>query len=186
MAKKISRKAVAERYAEALFQSALDKGEEDPVRSELIEIVRLCAESAELKAVMTNPVLSAQTRMRALSAVADKMGLSATMRGFLETAAGYNRLDLIGEIAEAYEKKYDAHHGILTVRVVSAVPLSEKNAQKLVDVLTSFYQKEIRLDAVVNPDLIGGLTVQVGFVLIDLSVRAQLQKLYQTMKGADV
>lgn len=184
MAKKISRKAVAERYAEALIRSAFDKGEGDAVRAELADFVRLTAESPELKAVMSDPAFPAPVRTRALTAVADKAEMSAPMRGFLKTAAEYGRLDLIADVAAAYDRKCDERKGILAVRVVSAVPLSDKNARRLKEVLTSFYHKDIRLDASVDPSLIGGLTVQVGSMMTDLSVQTQLQKLYHFMKGA--
>jgi F-type H+-transporting ATPase subunit delta len=184
MAKKISKKAVAERYAEALIQSAFDKGEGDAVRAELADFVRLTAESAELKAVMSDPAFSTSVRSHALSLVADKTELSATMRGFLKTAAEYGRLNLIADVAAAYDRKYDERKGILTVKVVTAVPLSDKNSRRLTEVLTAFYRKDVRLDASVDPSLIGGLTVQVGSMMTDLSVQTQLQKLYHFMKGA--
>ena len=186
MPKKINKKNLAQKYAEALFADAKTEDCVDSVHSELRDLVRLSAECSEFAELLKTPLLNEKIRSDAVEAVADKLGLSTLAHNFLGVLAQNGRLSLLDEIESAFDRLYDDDKGILNVRVTTAVPMDDAQTRRLTDVLASVYDKQIRLNPTVDENLIGGLTVQVGTVMADLSVKTQLQKINLAMKGVGV
>ena len=186
MPKKINKKNLAQKYAAALFADAKTEDCVDSVHSELRDLVRLSAECSEFAELLKTPLLNEKIRLDAVEAVADKLGLSTLAHNFLGVLAQNGRLSLLDEIESAFDRLYDDDKGILNVRVTTAVPMDDAQTRRLTDVLASVYDKQIRLNPTVDENLIGGLTVQVGTVMADLSVKTQLQKINLAMKGVGV
>lgn len=186
MPKKINKKNLAQKYAAALFADAKTEDCVDSVHSELRDLVRLSAECSEFAELLKTPLLNEKIRSDAVEAVADKLGLSTLAHNFLGVLAQNGRLSLLDEIESAFDRLYDDDKGILNVRVTTAVPMDDSQTRRLTDVLASVYDKQIRLNPTVDENLIGGLTVQVGTVMADLSVKTQLQKINLAMKGVGV
>ncbi len=186
MPKKINKKSLAQKYAAALFDDAKAENCVDSIRRELQDLVRLSAESPEFGELLKTPLLNEKVRLNAVEAVADKLGVSALAHNFLGVLAQNGRLSLLGEIESAFSRLYDDFKGILNVRVTTAVPMDDEQTRHLTDVLASVYEKQIRLNPTVDENLIGGLTVQIGTVMADLSIKTQLQKINLAMKGVGV
>ncbi len=181
--KSVNTTELAKRYASALFRCACEKGAEEDILRELREMRDLMAQSAELDMLMNSQAVSEKDRLAGVAAVSEKAGFSALMSDFLGVMAENSRLSVFEKVVTAFEAAYEEHRGILPVSVVSARPLDEGAALRLTDVLGKFFDKKIRLDASVDPSLIGGLTVQVGSRMADASVRSKLQRLDLIMKG---
>lgn len=186
MPKKINKKNLAQKYAEALFDSAKAGNSLDAVCAELQTLMRLRDESAEFAELLKTPLLDAKVRLNAVEAVADKLNVSPLMHNFLGVLAQNGRLSLLNEIESAFSRLYDDFKGILNVRVTTAVPMDDDQTRHLTEVLASVYEKQIRLNPTVDENLIGGLTVQIGTVMADLSVQTQLRKINLAMKGVGV
>ena len=108
------------------------------------------------------------------------------MRHFLGVLIENGRTVIFHEIAVAFDRMYGEHKGFLPVHVVSASALTDRTKQRLTDVLEQTFNKKIQLDVKINPDLIGGLTVQAGSLMADASVKTKLQKLNLVMKGVGI
>lgn len=186
MAKKLNKARLAEKYAAALFDGARDQNAVDIVAGEMRELERLIAQSAELNALVVSAAVSAKTRALAFELIAGKMELSVTTRGFLGVLIENGRTFLLPLIFFAFTRIYEKYKGILSVHVVSARKLSEPTIERLTGVLRGVFDREIRLDLNVDPDLIGGMTVRVGSFMADASVKTKLQKLNLVMKGVGV
>lgn len=181
--KSVNTTELAKRYATALFRCALEKDALEGVLQELHEMQGLMLQSADLDFLMNAQAVSEKDRLTGISAVSEKAGFSALMSDFLGVMAENSRLFVFNKVVSAFEAAYEEHLGILPVSVVSARPLDEGASRRLSDVLGKFFNKKIRLDASVDPALIGGLTVQVGSRMADASVRSKLQRLDLIMKG---
>ena len=186
MPKKINKKNLAQKYAAALFDDAAANDSVDLIRDELQALTRLRNESSEFDELLKTPLLNAKVRLNAVEAVADKLKTSELIRNFLGVLAQNGRLSLLDEIESAFSRLYDDFKGILNVRVTTAVPMDNEQTRHLTDVLASVYEKQIRLNPTVDGNLIGGLTVQIGTVMADLSVQTQLRKINLAMKGVGV
>lgn len=186
MGKKINMAELAGKYAAALFDEAVAHECADDVAAELRELGRLMADCPEFDRLMNSRLISAKIRAQTVAAVAQKAGLSDVTGHFLGVLADNGRMPLFGKICGAFTALYEKHKGILPVSVVSARELSNETKDRLTGVLERIFNKEIRLTLSVNPSLIGGLTVQVGSLMADASVKTKLQKLNLVMKGVGV
>lgn len=186
MGKKINTAELAKKYAAALFDEAVAHECADDVADELRELGRLMADCPEFDRLMNSRLISANIRAQTVAAIAQKAGLSDVTGRFLGVLADNGRMPLFTKIYDAFTALYEEHKGILSVSVVSAQELNEAARQRLNDVLKRIFNKEIRLSLSVNPSLIGGMTVQVGSLMADASVKTKLQKLNLVMKGVGV
>ena len=186
MAKKINKTELAGKYARALLDEAIEHDQIDAVAGEVKQIDSLISESAECNKLMTTPIMTMNNRKEGVALVADKLGLSPLTRHFLGVLIENGRTSLFHEMAVAFDRMYGEHKGILPVHVVSASALNDRTKQHLMDVLERTFNKEIQLDVKINPDLIGGLTVQAGSLMADASVKTKLQKLNLVMKGVGI
>ena len=83
---------VAERYASSLFELALESNSIDAVSADLARFEAMMNESADLKRLVVSPVFSADEQKRAISAVADRAGITGVVGNFLRVVAGNRRL----------------------------------------------------------------------------------------------
>lgn len=186
MAKKINRAELAGKYAQALLQEAIEHDQADAVAQEVRGLSQLMADSSEFNRLMTSRLVSMRDRKEGMALVSEKLDLSELMRRFLGVLTENGRTFVFKEIETAFIRLYENYKGILPVFVVAAQSLNDRTQQHLTDVLKEIFNKEIRLDVKVNPNLIGGLTVQAGSLMADASVKTKLQKLNLIMKGVGI
>ena len=161
------------RYAQAVFQIALERGELDA----WLEDLRLLAQAREneaLFAILDAPHVSVS---RKVGVANDAFGgsISPLALNLISLLASRNAAYLAADIAEHYQRLLDAHRGIERAEAVSAVPLSDEQRRKVEEVLRGIAGKEVRLTWRVDPHVLGGLVVRIGDRLLDGSTRARLQ-----------
>jgi F-type H+-transporting ATPase subunit delta len=173
---------VAERYAGALFDLAVDEKSLPAVEADLKRFAALLEESPDLKRLVRSPVFSAEEQARAVGAVLDKAGIGGLVGNFLKVAAANRRLFAVPSIISAFARLAAKHRGEVAAEVVSAEPLSAGHVAALKDALKASIGKDVALDAKVDPALIGGLIVKVGSRMIDGSLRTKLNSIKLAMK----
>jgi F-type H+-transporting ATPase subunit delta len=171
-------RALARRYARALFDAAAHQGPEAPLalRDELRAFAPLLAGHAELRHALSHPGLGAEPRRRVLAALADRAGASVLLRRLVELLATRDRALLLPDIAEAYADIANAASGVVSAEAVSAVALPEAQARALAVTLGG-PAGPAELRRRVDPELIGGLLVRVGGKTYDGTVRTHLAAL---------
>jgi F-type H+-transporting ATPase subunit delta len=93
---------------------------------------------------------------------------------FLLVLNAHNRLELLRPILSEYKVLYDARLRRVQARVISAVPLSERQCERIKQEIKSAINRDAQLDVEVDPSLIGGLVLRVGDFVYDGSVRTRL------------
>ena len=174
---------LAQRYATAVFELAMDGQKLDRVGQELSGFVRLMGESADLKRLVESPVISRADQGKAILAVAEKAGVDQLTSRFLGVLAEHRRLFVLPGIAKAYGTMLAAHKGEVAAEVVSAVPLGEAELDTLKKSIAGFMGQAVTVETRVDPALLGGVVVRVGSRMLDASLRTKLQQLEQTLKG---
>ena len=174
---------LAKRYVSALLAQAQETHDTDTVGKELETLATLDAECPEFHMLLSSAVLPKKEKEQALQAVCEKLDLSDLMRRFLGVLNENGRLSLLSEIERKYARRRAQADGALFVKVTSAMPLNEKLTRRLNEVLFGIYHKKICLEVFIDESLIAGLSIQVGSVLVDGSLKTKLQKLNQVMKG---
>lgn len=174
---------LADRYATALFELAVERGSLEDVERDLEAIRTLLAESDDLTRVVRSLTLSRAEQGKALGAVLERMGTTLHVRNFVALLARNRRVFLLDAIIEAFRAKLAEHRGEVSAEVTSAVPLKEDHLQAVRGTLRDIVGRDVALETHVDPSVIGGLIVRVGSRMVDDSIRTKLQNLELAMKG---
>ena len=182
-ASRSSETTVANRYATAIFSLASDGKKLETVVEELSALGRAITDNAELASVLKNPLISKDKKADVLTALAkkaDKVSLQA-----LKTVADQGRADLLPKIAEQLRAKLAAGKGELIAEVESARPLSPTVQKQLADSLSKATGKVVHLNLKENPELLGGVAVQIGSQRLDASLSAALNHMRRELLASN-
>jgi F-type H+-transporting ATPase subunit delta len=170
---------IARPYAEALFQSA-KPAEFAACLEQLNELAQLAA-LPEIAALSNNPKVSADDLSKLLSGMV-KTKLDSKITSFLSLVNQNHRLSAIPEIASQFEVMKNQSEGAAEVMITSAFPLEGSALNDLLSSLKKrFGGKELRPTIQVDPELIGGVRIQVGDEVMDSSVKAQLAQMQASL-----
>lgn len=175
--------SLAGRYASALFDLASEAGTVTAVESDLEKLRAALGESADLRALTTNPEVSRDAAQGAIGGVAGLLGLSPLTGNFLGVLAQNRRLSQLPAMIRAFNTIAAAQRGEVTAEVSSAHALSDTQLASLKDKLTAREGCTVKLQTSVDPDLLGGLVVTIGSKRIDGSIKTRLNTLANAMKG---
>ncbi|MGB3379015.1 F0F1 ATP synthase subunit delta [Allopontixanthobacter sediminis] len=177
--------SLAGRYASALFDLASEAGTVTAVESDLEKLRAALGESADLRALTTNPEVSRDAAQGAIGGVAGLLGLSPLTGNFLGVLAQNRRLSQLPAMIRAFNTIAAAQRGEVTAEVTSAHALTDTQLASLKDKLTAREGRTVKLQTSVNPDLLGGLVVTIGSKRIDGSILTRLNTLATKMMKAD-
>ena len=176
---------LAARYSLALFELADEKGQVPAVKEELTAVRQMIKDSKELRFMLSCPTITRAEKTSAVLASADKASFSRVTRDFLGTVAENNRLFALPDMIDSFFGLVDEREGVVEVEVVSPDELSDAKKEKLISVLaSSLGKKTINLSVRKDASLLGGLTVRIGSLLVDNSLKTKIQQLKTIMKGA--
>ena len=173
---------VASRYALAVFELAKDGGELDALERDIDALDTAVADSAEFRDLIHSPIYSRDEQSAALSALADKMGLTQTLANTLKLMASKRRLFVLPHLLLVLKDIIADEKGIVTAEVASAKPLTDAQSAALEASLKETVGKDVKMKISVDESLIGGLIVKVGSKMIDTSIKSKLAALQNTMK----
>ena len=172
----------ANRYAKALFDVALSENAElTKISKDLSEATELVTENTELRRALEGVGVPDQARTAVIEQVADRLGVTAPVKKLLVMLTHGRRLELLKDLAEAYNERLLAHQNIVRADVTSAVPLSPDKTNALADSLSKVTGKKVELQVSVDPELLGGVVARIGSTVYDGSVKTQLQRLRQEL-----
>jgi F-type H+-transporting ATPase subunit delta len=171
------------RYASALFQLARDENKLGAVEASLGTVKQALAESADLRALASSPLIARGAAGKAIGAVAASLGLDPLTTNFLGVLAENRRLGSVSTIIRDFRQLAARHRGEASAEVVSAHPLDDGQVASLKTRLKSMVGSEVAVDLKVDPSILGGLIVRLGSRQIDGSIRTKLNTLAQAMKG---
>ena len=176
---------VAGRYASALFELAHEQNRLDEVDRDLGKFQSLLDQSDDLSRLVKSPAFAAEEQQRALGAVMDWAGIGATTGNFLKVVTRNRRLFAAEDMIKTFRGLLARHRGEVAAEVKSAVALSSEQMAALKAKLKSSFGKDVRLDAHVDPSLLGGLVIKIGSRMFDSSLRTKLANLKVVLKGGD-
>lgn len=173
---------MAGRYAIALFDLALEEEKIEEVETALGRIDDLFTQSPDFARLVRSPIFSAEEQARAMSALASHVEITGLTANFLQLLVKNRRLFALKDIIAGFKRLVADHRGEMTAEVVSAIPLSEAQAEELKATLKAKTGKKIDLKLSVDPAILGGLIVKIGSRMVDTSIRTKLNSLKFAMK----
>ena len=174
----------AQRYARAIFDLAKDAKQLDAVEQDFLRFGAAWRESADLRAAARSPLIEPNLKAQALTAVAEKLGLSDLGRKTIGVAALNRRASDLPGIASAYRALVARERGARQVEIVSARALREDEKAAIVESLGKQLGAKVEAETSVDESLIGGFVVRVGSRQFDASVKAKLDALRLALKSA--
>lgn len=176
---------VAKRYARALLEIGKEDGNLDKYGQELAEMSSLFAGSAELEQVLANPAIEFDDRSKLLNTFLDKLGLSPIANNFFRLLMDRGRIADTRDISRVYARLLDEEKGITRADVVAAAPLSEEEVRRLKEVLTKLAGSDVVVEVKEDSSLIGGVRAQIGDLVLDGTVKTQLETLKDSLRRGD-
>jgi len=175
---------VGARYAQALFDLALESNTYSFVESDIVALESIRAASPELRTLLISPKFTAEDKAKGLAAIADRAGLSATTRKFLGVLAANRRAAALESILRSFRALASARRGEVSAQVTTAVPLSRAQLDGLAAALRAALGKDPQIESRVDPAILGGIKVRVGSRLFDASLKSKLDSLKFALKRA--
>jgi len=174
---------LAGRYANAVFELAQEEKSVEAVERDFITLRTLIDQNPDLARLVKAPVFTRDEQSRTMNAVLEKMGAANLTSKFILTLAAKRRLFALGDIIRAYERLIAKLRGEVQAQVTSARTLSDAETAELKAILKAKLGRDPRLEAKVDPNLLGGLVVKVGSRMIDSSLRTKLNSIRAAMRG---
>ena len=174
--KKQSR-SIARKYANALFE-LYQIPELEGLKDSLFEALRLWEEHAGLRENLLNPALSLHDRSDVLRAIGQKIRpADAHFTNFLVLLLQNKRLADLRSIAEAFSAIIDEVKKVLALQIKSAFELPAAEKEGIARKFQSDYGSAVSIEWVVDPSLIGGMSIKTGDRLLDGSLKGALERL---------
>lgn len=171
----------AKRYAQAAFELASESNSLNDWAVALAEIGEFMS-NPEVERVLENTRVAAEAKLNLIDQALGALPPVAVNLARLLVRKG--RTQLAAEIVTEFNRLSDESQGIEHAKAVTAVPLTDPEREALVDRLQSQTGKRVILQTEVNPNLIGGLVLQIGDRMVDSSTRARLHALRESLVGS--
>lgn len=176
---------VAERYAKALLLVTGKRGETAAALRDLKGVDQVLAPGSKAGNFFASPEVSLADKREALKNAFDGRALR-TVVVFVDLLLRKKRLRELPGIAVQFEKLVERAEGIERATIVSAVPLTPKELERLKTELERSSGKTLRITAEVDPGVLGGAMVRIGDRVMDRTVRTLLTRLGQTLRHTPI
>ena len=173
---------IARVYADALFEVAKDKDELDEVHEQLSEFADAMNESSDMRVFFFSPYFSSADKREAIRASIS--GAGEELVNFLELLAEKHRMPAIFRIRDRFDELWAEANKRLEVTLTSAVELDRKVVEQVGKEVERQTDRAIDLETDVDPDILGGLVLRVGNMVLDASLRSKLERLKKEVAAA--
>ena len=175
--------SLARRYARALIEVAKERAGLDSVQAQLEALAQAVTETSELDDLIKNPAYSRAERWAVLQAVMNALGaVEPLLQNFIRLVVDRDRIAYLGDIARVFRDMADSLAGRVRGRVTAAAPLPEESVTAIKKGLERLTDRQVILEASVEPGLLGGVVARVGSMVYDGSLRSRLNELRQELK----
>ena len=176
---------LARRYAKALFSLGKEQNKYEAYSEALIAIAALYEESPEIGDSLTNPLYPLEARQKVMAKIAEAASADTMLTAFLNLLVEKHRAGILPVIAQEMQVMVDSEKGISHGSVVSAVELDAALLEKIQATLEKITGTKVTLATEVDSSIIGGIIAKVGDLVLDGSIKTQLNGLKESIKGRD-
>lgn len=172
---------IARPYAKAIFKHALDANQLADW-SLILHDMAMLAENSEAKAFISNPATTVDQKVQLLLSVCASKHVAnddvlKAAENLVKVMAENRRQCLLPDVYAQYEALRAEQEKTLTVAVTSFTPLTHEEQQRLMASLSKRLQRQVTLEVSIDKSLLGGVVIHAGDLVIDGSVRGQLNQL---------
>ncbi|WP_457573493.1 ATP synthase F1 subunit delta [Desulfolithobacter sp.] len=176
---------LARRYTKALFSLGKEQGKAEEYAGKLSEIAMMFEEVEEVADALTNPLYPLEARQKVMAKIAESAGADAILTRFLDLLVEKKRAGILPDIALEMKEMVDREQGISHGSLVSAIELDASLLEKIQATLEKITGTKVILETQVDPSIIGGIIAKVGDLVLDGSIKTQLNGLKESIKGRE-
>lgn len=169
---------IANRYAKALFDLALEQELVEKVKNDMDVVLSVCQQNKDFKLMLQSPIIFTDKKEAILKEIFEK-NIQQISYFFLIIITKKKREAIIDVIAHQFIEIYKAYKNITDAQLSTAVEIDEQVKARLVDLLKDQTKGEIELSTQVNEELIGGFVLNYDHKQYDASIQKLIKKLQQ-------
>jgi ATP synthase F1 delta subunit len=173
---------IAEVYARSLFEVAQDQGDLDRLHDELGEFSDALSEDQQMQVFFFSPYFSSQEKKDGIAKVLEDA--DENLVRFLELLAERHRMPVLFRIRRVFDDLWRKENKRLPVTVTAAIDLDKDLVEDIGKRIEDQTGQQIELSSKVDPDVLGGIVLQVGNLVMDASVRNRLEQLRKSVARA--
>ncbi len=173
---------IAQVYARALFEVAKEHDLLDDVRDDLTAFAQALSDDRGFAVFFFSPYFSTAEKKDGLKKAVT--GAEPVFMNFLEALIERHRMPVIFRIRDRYQDMWEDERDLLPVQVTSAVALDESTVASIGKRIGEQTERTVELSSTVDPDILGGIVLRVGNVILDASIRNRLEKLRKQVARA--
>ena len=173
---------IAEVYSRALFEAAKENGVLDRVHDELGEFADALGSERNLQIFLFSPYFSSEEKKQGIARIVEDA--DPRLFNFLELLAERHRMPVLFRIRDSFDAMWAEENKLLPVTVTSAVELDEGLVSDIGERIQEQTGRRVELASTVDPEVLGGLRVQVGNMVLDATVRNRLEQLRKQVAKA--
>ena len=175
--------AIALKYAKGLFTAAKELGKMKEFGKELNQIKDLLISMPEVLSALQNPIYPPDLKMEIIEEILKVVKIDPEIERFFKLLVERRRIQYIREIVAMYQELLDEELNIARGEVITVYPLSEEERKELEEVLKNYLKKEVILESKVDEGIIGGIKIRIGDLIFDGTLKTQLGKMKEIIKG---
>ena len=168
-------------YALALYELAKENSELNKVEDGMDGIKTLLSNSSDFKEMILNPTVTKEEKNKVIIKIVDQYNFCETLKKFFGFLTTKNRLFFLNQIIGSFLDLISSSKRELKAKLLSSKKLSKTELEKIRNELSKDFQTPIKIYYKYDPDLIVGLVIQVGSVMVDTSIKSKLRQLQKSM-----
>ena len=173
--------STSQSYAVALYELAKENSELYNAADGMNGLKKLLNDNSDFKEMVSNPTARKEEKKKVIFEIADRYNFSQTLKKFLGFITIKNRLFFLDQIIDSFLNIISINKGELKAKLVSSKQLSKKELENIQSELSKDFKSPIKVDYKYDPNLIAGLIIQVGSVMVDTSIKSKLKQLEKNM-----
>ena len=171
---------VQKKYAEALYQMAIEHDKVDKITEEVKVVKKIMNEQKDLMKVLYHPQVNQQAKMDIVKNIFNQR-ISEELIGMIIITIEKKRQGILDKIFDEYINLVRRKKNISIANVTSAIELSDEYIRKIHDKLKQTLNKEVEINAIVDRKVIGGLRIQLDNTVFDRTIKNKIENLSNVM-----
>ena len=171
----------SERYSRALFEVSRDSDDLDKVENDIKNFKLIYDKNLEVRNFIKDPSQIITEQNKLVNLISDKLKFSKNVQKFLLLLIEKRRIFFVNKIIESFLRLCSQKRGEIKASLISSKELSQTELNEISTDLSKSMGSTLKFDYKVDKELIGGLKLQLGSIMIDTSIRNKLKKYEQAM-----
>ncbi len=166
---------VSLRYAKALMLISKESGLKQ-IQNDFQSFVKLIQTNKNLRIIIMNPLINVSKKSVILEKICKAIKTQKTFLGFIKTLTKHNKIVLIEKVFGQFNKLIDLKDGFTEVHLTTSTKLESERSKQIEKIISQKINCKVKLKKKVDPQIIGGIIIQINSYMIDNSVKSKLSK----------